>query len=497
MADRASVPARIAIVGGGFSGAVTAVQLVRKLPGPATIHVIEPRPALGCGVAYSATDPDHRINVPASRMTVIAEEPGAFEAWMRETDTLASDPSAIWHDGSAFPQRAVFGRYVSELVAKAASARPDVALSHHPSIVIDIAARAGGFLLRLADGAALPVDVAVLAVSHPPPALPPALSAAQAAGAPLIADPWQHRALDVIPADARVVVVGTGLTMADTVSTLARRGHRGPIVAVSRRGLLSRGHAFKNVVARDWFATASPPRTAREACRTVRAQVSAAAAAGQPWQAVFDDIRAHAPRLWAALSETERSRLVRHVRPFWDVHRFRVAPQAEAAIAALRAAGQLTIRAASLRGADWDGTQLHVHVHPRGAPASELVTIDADVAVIVTGPAHAGVISTNPALTALARAGLVRPDSLGLGLDVDERGLAIGRDGTVHGHLFVAGPLARARVGELMGLPQVSEHAALVAEMVSATTGAWRRAVSDDAANRAAGAGAVAAYPTP
>ncbi len=463
----AVAPARIAIVGGGFSGAVAAMHLARKSTIPLAIDIIEPRAMLGGGVAYSATDPAHRINVPASRMTVFADDPEQFDRWMRARATLDDDPAALWEDGSAFPQRGVFGRYIAALVEDAAS-RPDVALRHHRSTVSDIVLRPGGYTLRLQDGGALQADLVILAVSHPPPAVPAPLRAVEAAGAPVIADPWRPGALDAIAPQASVAVVGTGLTMADIVSTLDRRGHRGSITAISRRGLLSRGHAFGAVAKRDWFETAAPSRTGLGLSRTVRAQVEEAAAAGQPWQAVFDDVRANARRLWAALDTTERRRVLRHLRPYWDVHRFRIAPQAEQTIARLRATGQFRSLAASLLRAEWDG-RVQLRLRPRGAAPGCTVGLDADAVIVTTGPAHAGAIASNTALASLARAGLVRPDPLGLGLDVDGLNRAVGAEGAVRRSLLVVGPLARAQVGELMGLPQVSEHAEMVAETALAT----------------------------
>jgi uncharacterized NAD(P)/FAD-binding protein YdhS len=498
-----AAPARVAIVGGGFSGAVTAVHLARKSTVPLAIDIIEPRAMLGGGVAYSATDPAHRINVPASRMTVFADDPEQFDRWLRTHAMLDGDPAAIWNDGSAFPQRNVFGRYIAGLVHDACHDKPGVKIRHHRSTVTEITRQPGGFTLCLQDGAALRADLVVLAVSHPPPSVPGALRGVQAAGAPVIADPWRPGALDAIAPDARVLVVGTGLTMADAIATLDRRGHHGPVTAVSRRGLLSRGHAFGTLAKRNWFETSPPLRTALALCLAVRAQVQAAAVAGQPWQAVFDDIRANARRVWSALDVAERRRVLRHLRPYWDVHRFRVAPQAEQVIARLRASGQFRSLAASLLGAAWDGASLHVRLHPRGARAGHNVVIEADAVIVTTGPAHAAAVTCNPALASLAQAGLIRPDAVGLGLLVDDANHAVGTDGVPHPTLLVAGPLARGQVGELMGLPQVSEHAERVAETATAILLKMARAAglqmgheAGAAAFDAAQNGTAAAHPT-
>jgi uncharacterized NAD(P)/FAD-binding protein YdhS len=462
-------PARVVIVGGGFSGAVTALHLARFATIPLAIDIVEPRAMLGGGVAYSATDPAHRINVPASRMTVFADDPDQFDRWLRVRNTLQDDPAALWNDGSAFPQRGVFGRYIAELVADAGRETPGVTIRHHRSVASEITREAVGFTLRLQDGGVLQAHLVILAVSHPPPSVPRPLRGVQAAGAPVIADPWRPGALDAIAPQAGVLVVGTGLTMADVVSTLDRRGHSGPITVLSRRGLLSRGHAFGAVAKRNWFETSAACPTALGLCRTVRAQVKAAATLGQPWQSVFDDVRANARRIWGALDVAERRRVLRHLRPYWDVHRFRIAPQAEATIARLRKAGRFRSLAASLLDAAWDGQSVKVRVHPRGAAPDCAAVLEVDAVIVTTGPSHANAVATNPALASLSRAGLIRPDPLGLGLDVDGSNRAVGAQGDTCAALLVAGPLARGRVGELMGLPQVSEHAEAVARMAAKT----------------------------
>jgi uncharacterized NAD(P)/FAD-binding protein YdhS len=234
---------------------------------------------------------------------------------------------------------------------------------------------------------------------------------------------------------------------------------------------------------------AKPPQTARALCHAVRAEVQRVAGEGAPWQAVLDDVRCNATRLWTALPAAEQRRVVRHLRPYWDVHRFRVAPQVEAAAARLRADGRFTSLAASLQMAWIDGTDCMVRLRPRRAPAGAAIDCRVQAVVVTTGPAHGSVLSANPALASLARQGLLRADPAGLGLDVDGDSRALGTNGIASADLLVSGPLARGRFGELMGLPQVAGHADHVARAVAAFF-----AARADAGNEAVQRG-VASYP--
>lgn len=447
----------IVVVGGGFTGAAVAFHLVEHL-GNRAVTIVEPRPGLGAGVAYSTGDPSHRINVPAAKMSLVPSDPAHFERWLAATGALAGDDAAVLADGRAFPQRALFGRYVGEHLAPALAGG---GLRHvrEPAVAV---ARAGvGYAVRLASGAVLPAAAVVIATSHPPPE-PPAVLAAALAGHPgFVPDPWAAGALAAVGRHDRVLVVGTGLTMADVVATLDRQGHEGPITAISRRGQRSRGHAAVPAAPDGDFATA-PATTAVALLARIRAAVADAAGRGLPWQAVLDAVRAQGPAIWRALPDGERLRLLAHLRPFWDTHRFRIAPQVEAMLAARERAGTLEIRAARLLAAAPAGAHITATLRPRGgAPALSAW----DRVVVTTGPAHDRIFATHPLLSALAAAGLARPDRYGLGIAVDAAARALGADGAQPG-LFVAGPLARGTFGELMGLPEVAEHAEFVARGV-------------------------------
>jgi len=133
--------------------------------------------------------------------------------------------------------------------------------------------------------------------------------------------------------------------------------------------------------------------------------------------------------------------------------------------------GQSHFARARIEAARLEGGDMQVQLRFRGeSPVWETF----DAVINCTGPDHAHVIQTNPVLTSMHQAGLIAPDPFGLGLQTDLAARAVNAAGNPHPHLYVSGPLARAAFGELMGLPQVSQHAALVAEEIRKTLSSRR-----------------------
>ena len=454
---------RVIILGGGFSGAVAALHLIRSTEAPPRhVTIIETRPLLGGGVAYSSPDTRHRINVPAARMSAFSEDMGHFDRWLRERGYPGTDPESLFEGAHLFPARHEFGRYLDEQVRLHSAGRG--ILRHVRRQAVSARRRSdGSYQVNLDDGSRVEGDILILAASHPAPGIPKLLAQSLTGDARLITDPWKDGALSALASEDRVLIMGTGLTTADIVASLDAAGHRGPITAFSRRGLLPRGHALDATTLIGDFAT-SPSPTALDLLRRIRAELRAAAAAGHAWQAVLDAVRRDGRTIWQALPIAERRGLLRHLRPFWDVHRYRIAPQPEAVLRRLGATGQLEVLAASL--AEIRATPAEISATLRSRRSGTTIERTVDAVILATGPSHDRLFDSSPPLAALAEAGLLQADPLGLGLAVDLQSRAIGQDGAADGSLWVAGPLARGTFGELMGLPQVLTHAEDVAKSV-------------------------------
>ncbi|MBK0003315.1 FAD/NAD(P)-binding protein [Erwinia sp. S38] len=455
MADR-----HIAIVGGGFSGTALAIHLARGGHAGLKVTVIEPRDGVAQGVAYGSRDPAHRINVPADRMQLTAAEQGDFDRWFRASAAYDADPAARWQDGRVYPQRGQFAAYISGLFAEAQRQSP-VVLCH----LRDRAVALENGEVITASGERLRVDELVLAISHPPPALPRAIALALEGHPGLIADPWRNNALADIAPDESIAIIGSGLTMADAVATLHRHGHRGPIVAFSRRGLLPRSNLSGSFEPRVLDYAVPQQDSALGWLRRIRREVKLAAAEGLPWQLVLDDIRQNGQAIWQQLSLSEQRRFLRHLRPWWDVHRYRIAPQVNAVLEQWQSSGQLQVLAARLQSITTEGNAIQLDLRSR---RGEVRALKVDRLIVTTGPAHGGLLQSDALLHQLALDGVIQPDELALGIKVNGRSQTINRFGAPNLHLYVAGPAARGRFGELMGLPQVAEHAESVARQLLA-----------------------------
>lgn len=445
----------IAIIGGGFSGAALAWHLRRKNL-TADIAVIEPHARLGCGLAYATTDPAHRINVPATRMILDADDAEHFHRWLIGTNYLATDPQAAMPDGRLFPTREAFGRYMDE---EARNLTP--AITHLQTRAVNASQTKDGFRIICDDGGIVDAAVLVLATCHAPPAVPGSLRSLQTHPR-FFPDPWREGVLASLSPDDRILIVGTGLTMADIVASLARTGHRGEVVAISRRGLRPQSHTGEVAIFEDDFT--APPLTQPAALsRRVRQAVTEAARDGLPWQIVLNRVHEQGQPIWQNLSASGRRQLLRHLRPYWDIHRFRIAPQIHTTIERRIANGTLDIRAASVRANSTTPQTITVDLRARHGTEWSPATFDA--VMLATGPAHA--VAADPLLSSMNASGLLQPDTLGLGIAVDRLGHAIDSRNEPNPHLYVAGPLARGTFGELMGVSDLSNYAKQIAGTIT------------------------------
>ncbi|MFO0961673.1 MAG: FAD/NAD(P)-binding protein [Phycisphaerales bacterium] len=446
----------IAIVGGGFSGLIALVHLLRLLP-QARFVLFERLPRRAPGVAYGGCDADHLLNVPAGRMGAFPEDPGAFHRWLQERHP------GRW-SADDFVPRALFGEFVNELVAKelaAAGGRASLARD----AVVHVERLPSGAELLLASGRTCVARALLLAPGLPPARAPWSRVDHGVARRALATDPWDAGAYEGIGAADPVIIVGSGLTAIDIVMTLRRRGHRGTITMVSRNGRLPHPHSPPGDAPLQLPASAFAGGPAR-ALSALRRAARERMRAGLSWQGAVDAIRPHVTEVWRSWTPAQRQRFLRLARPFWEVHRHRVPVEVLGEMQALRAAGSLELlqgEVASLRPAD-GGVEVALRLRDGRTPTRRAVRLFNCV-----GPTAAVSESVDPLIGSLLRGGLACADASGLGLHADPEGRLRSAAGGSDERIFLVGALRRGELFESTAVPELRVQAATAARALAAT----------------------------
>lgn len=463
----------IVIIGAGFSGTMTAVQLMRQSTVPLRIVLVNKSGRMARGLAYGTRSPAHLLNVPAGNMSALPDAPDDFVEYCRW-----ANPDVAPH---SFVPRVLYGAYLEALLSRTESEASGGAhvLERLTGEVIDVerggTASAAATTLTLADGTRLDCDVVVLAFGHFPPrdVLPRAVI--DALGSRYVADPWAGEPLATIARDADVLLVGNGLTALDVVTSLDRLGHTGKIVCVSRRGLLPRAHRTGGAPATsktDGAALAAAMgNRLRGQLRTLRTAVARALANGEDWRDVIGALRPHTPALWRSLGIEDRRRFLRHVQPYWEVLRHRCAPEALQRLETLKQGGRYACLAGRLLGAQIGDGRPELSVALRGTGESWSRQFDA--VVNCTGPTSDPTRIPVPLLRRLREQRRLLPDPLGLGLAVDDHYAVLSAHAQPQPWLRYIGPQLKARDWEATAVPELRSHAQrLASELLAAIEGA-------------------------
>lgn len=437
-----------AIVGGGFSGTLLAINLLRH--GTLRVTVVERHDGrLGRGLAYGAAQAGHILNVRAANMSALPDSPDHFTDWLKR--------QGLGQEGS-FATRRDYGAYLSAMLDEVRGQASD-RLTIVTDEAVDLRLREDGAHIALRSGGGVDADIVALAPGNLPPHDLPAFVALSGHSASYVNDPWAASLAEGLGASDQVLLLGSGLTAVDCALSLDSAGFRGRIVALSRRGLAPQSHA----PAAPYAARSDRPRGAASAL--VRALRDRSMEIG--WRNAVDELRRFTQDMWRAASPQERSRFLRHLRPYWDVHRHRLAPQVAARLAEMQAEGRLEIHAAKVVEAVLDGHGLNVRLRRRGRDGTE--TLPFARVINCTGPLGDLRRTDDPLLHQLAMRGDIRPDPLAIGIDVDRQCHAIARDGSAQQRLFVVGPMTRGAHWEIVAVPDIRRQ---VWELAREITGA-------------------------
>lgn len=444
---------KIAVVGGGLSGTLVCLNLLRKARQPLEIFLVEKHSdQLNKGIAYSAIEPDHLLNVAASGMSLFEKDPAHFTDWLQQHHP------ELGFTADDFVPRQIFGKYLKETFNEEVVKHKQHSLHIIKDEATDIVKEKGHYSITFREHGSFRADKVFLCIGNFPPSDAPGINEEAKQDPHYIATPWSEFTIEKVGKDDEVFLLGAGLTMVDQIISLYQNGHRGKITILSRRGLLPLVHDD----APHYDAKMQPPANATvdNYFEWIKREIAIARSEGKNWRSVFNAIRHITPELWSRLNAEEKNRFLRHLRPYWEIHRHRIPAKSMNIIDELIGKGQARLLAGRINLISREGDKFRIDYTSKGA--AERSSFTANWVVNCTGTQGDYRRVRSELVSHLLQNGLLSMDELFMGFEVTLEGWTINRDGEVDRDLCIVGPPARGMLWECTALREIRKQAGSV-----------------------------------
>lgn len=450
----------IAIIGGGLSGTLTAIHMLRNASGGETIYLIEQdRYRMNRGVAYSSQLPFQPLNVPASAMSLFPEQPLDFYDWLTVQQHRYQKHINLPVSKDDFIPRFIFGDYLKSRLEEAEMHAPEtVKLRRVFDEAVAVNKKGNTFQIQFKEHETIVVNKAVLASGNFVPGNLPIPNHAFYQRSCYVASPWSAKGLANLQPDAPLLLIGSSLTMIDLVGSLQTEGHKGKVYVVSRHGLLPQPF---DVHTKPYYGLKLPDPgtslTVLELFRSIKQEIRKAEAQGYSWRSVLDAMRVHLPAIWQAFPLSEKKRFLRHVRPFWETHRHRMPASSAALIKELQEQSRLELIAGTIVDMAEENEIASVTIKRRKQTIAQ--TIKVSRVINCTGPQSDFTKVEQPLIQQLLAEGMIKPDDLRLGLVTTPDATLINKAGMPVEGFYTLGPPRKATLYESTALREIRQQA--------------------------------------
>ena len=455
----------IAIIGAGFSGTMTAVNLIRSEIGPVKIILIDKGQYISKGVAYKPYSKNHLLNVTASKMSAFSTESEHFLNWLMKH----SDYSGINREilSNSFLPRHVYGKYL-EVIWKETlqNANTNIEIDIVDSLVLDIEIISEKYFLSLENGKTIESDLCVIATGNHLPRNPSINNADFYNSNKYFQNPWDGNSVNNVDKSFPVLIIGNGLTMVDTVIGLLENGFDNNIISVSPNGFNILPHRHSGTKYDALVREMNDDPTFSEIVKLFNKHIKIVKQFGLSAEPVIDSIRPFTQGIWQKMNLQEKKTFMSRFRHLWGVARHRIPLHLHEKIQHLRIENKLHIHAGKLIDITDRGSSAEVLFYNKRKRVLENIHVSR--VINCTGPESDLSMLKNSFLNRSLEKGIIAQDELKLGINADPNTFqVINKNNIKHIHLFVMGTNLRGILWESTAVNELRSQAEKLSQHLS------------------------------
>jgi len=441
----------IAIIGGGFCGTAIAVQLARLAQKPLTILLFNHEYPLANGIAYSTDNMIHLLNVPAGRMSLFQDDPTHFVEWI-----LSKDEYKSFHSDdlpSQFMPRKIYGQYVKEVFQKTISGlKPFVQLNIINEEVTDINIENNKSELVIENGSNFIADKIILATGNHKPADLKIPDMEFYQSKKYFGNPWSKMSVENFENGKDIFMIGTSLTMVDTVLSLCDANFKGKIYALSTKGLLPlpyyNYHPYLKIL-----DDIIPGLSLNELFSIYKKHIKSVLEKGWHIDDLTTALRPHSQRIWQELNYADKKKFLVHLSHYWAIARHRLPLHIHSFIQKLIRLNKLEIIAGKLIDLKETADSVSVVYKKRKSETANLLQVQR--VINCTGPLSDISKINQPLIKNLYRKKYIAADDFQMGMNATPGGNIIDAEGKISDTVFTIGTNLRGILWESTAVPEL------------------------------------------
>lgn len=453
---------KIGIIGGGFTGTMTAVHLVEKCVAPCEIILINEKITLNRGIAYNPYSEKHLLNVIAGKMSAFPEKPEHFLDWVMAQDAFKEKDRTLIEN--SYLPRQLYGDYLATLweEAKNTAKAKKLNLIVIKSEVVDMDVTDHSVSVRIADHSVMNFDYCVIASGNQLPRNPRTLNMDFYTSKNYFQNPWAIESVKDTTKDLPVLIIGNGLTMVDTVLGLLEHGFKGPIYSISPNGFNILPHR-NGIKYSKLVSELKPNLSLYELVKLVNKHIKTVREYGLSAEPVIDSLRPYTHTIWLSLTHEEKSKFIARLRHLWGVARHRIPLHSFDIIQQLRIDGKLYINSGKLLNFTESETGITVTYFDKKENATKTLIVSR--VINCTGPDTDLMNLDKSFLKKCLLKGILVQDFFKLGIIADTNTFQVkNKDGENHSNLFAIGPHLKGLLWESTAVNELRIQAEKLAE---------------------------------
>lgn len=454
---------KIGIIGGGFTGMMTAVHLMQQ-SAACEVTIFNDEETFGRGIAYNPYSDKHLLNVITSKMSAYPGNADHFLDWvMEQPEFMDKDRKLI---ANAFMPRGVFGKYLMHVWETAVyNSDGKCVISKIFSQVTGLDVNDSFVSLTLDNGAQMEFDYCVVTSGNNVPRNPRIKSPQFYDSPNYFQNPWKEKSVLGLT-DKPVLIVGNGLTMVDTVLSLMEQGFKGQIYSISPNGFNILPHRHIGMKYSKMAEEISMNMTLLELVSLANKHIKIAREYGVSAEPVIDSFRPYTQKLWHNFTDREKSTFMGRLRHLWGATRHRIPLHSFEKLQKLRAGDRLHIHSGSLIDINENVDGITVEYHDRQDGATKTMVVGR--IINCTGPESDFAKLESGFLKGCVLNNTLKQDALKLGIvtDVATFGI-IGPDGRPYSNLFTIGSNLRGELWETTAVHDLREQAEKLAHQIA------------------------------